>query len=177
MQIYEALKNDHDSIRKLLNELVALGPDDSEHGDVLIDLIRDELIPHSRAEEAVFYNSIRAVDTARGLIWHGYEEHIMAEGLLRTLQGMSRIDSDFLGVARNLKAVLDQHIQEEETKIFAEAQKLFSDKEAEVMCEAFEDLKPQVREEGILQTSLDLIANVMPPRLAATLRTFTLRPH
>lgn len=176
MQIYEALRNDHEKVKKLLSELVLLGPDDKEHADALIDLIRDELIPHSRAEEAVFYNSIRAVDTAKGLVWHGYEEHIMAEGLLRTLQGMSKIDVDWHGVARKLKTALEHHIQEEETEIFAAAQNLFTDEEAEVMCEAFEDLKPQVKEEGILQTSLDLIANVMPARLAAPLRSFTLKP-
>jgi hypothetical protein len=177
MQIYEALKNDHDKVKKLLNELVSMDFEDKDHAEAIIDLIRDELIPHSRAEEAVFYNSIRAVDTAKGLVWHGYEEHIMAEGLLRALQGMSKVDADFRGVARKLKAALEHHIHEEETKIFSAAQELFTEEEAEVMCEAFEDLKPQVKEEGILQTSLDLIANVMPPRLAGPLRTFTLRPQ
>ena len=43
------------------------------------------------------------------------------------------------------------------------------------MCEAFEGMKPEVRDSGIMQTTLDMIANIMPARLAAPLRTFTYR--
>ncbi len=176
MLIYEALKNDHEKVKGLLNQLASVESEDRDRCEVLIESICDELIPHSRAEEAVFYNSIRAVDTAKNLVWHGYEEHMMAEGMLRTLQAMAKVDIEFTKLAKRFKTAVEHHIQEEEREIFAAAKQLFTEDEAEAMAEAFEDMKPQIKEEGVLQTTLDLIANVMPARLAAPLRSFTLQP-
>lgn len=175
MKIYEALVNDHRKVQDLLDQLVNLTEGDGEVRHELIQGIRDELIPHSRAEEAVFYNSIRAINTAKDLVWHGYEEHMAAEGLLRTLQAADKIDAEWRKIAQKLRQALNHHIQEEEERIIPIAQQLFTDEEAETMAEAFEEMKPQVREEGFMQTTLDMIANIMPPRLAASLRTFTLR--
>lgn len=175
MQIYEALKNDHEKVRELLGRLVELKEGQEETRTALIEEIRDELVPHSRAEEAVFYNSIRAINTAQDLVWHGYEEHMMAETLLRTLQAMDKINADSTKVAQKLKAALEHHIQEEEGQIFTVAKHLFTDEEAEVMAEAFNEMKPEIKEGNIVQTTLDMIANMMPARLAAPLRTFSYR--
>jgi hemerythrin-like domain-containing protein len=175
MQIYEALKNDHEKVKELLNRLVMLNEGEEETFSALVEDIRDELIPHSRAEEAVFYNSIRAINSAQDLVWHGYEEHMMAETMLRSLQAMDKIGVESKKIAKKLKSALEHHIQEEEGKIFTVAKQLFTDKEAEVMSEAFNEMKPEVKEGNLVQTTLDMIANMMPPRLAAPLRTFTYR--
>ena len=45
------------------------------------------------------------------------------------------------------------------------------------MCEAFEEMKPEVKEGGIVKSTLDMIANMMPARLAAPLRSYLYRPH
>ena len=173
MQIYEALIQDHRKVQGLLQQLVGLNEGDEDHRHDLVAQIRDELIPHSRAEEAVLYNSIRAVNTAKNLIWHGYEEHMAAETLLRTLQAADKIDLEWKNLARQLQAALNHHIQEEESEIIPVAQQLFTAQEAEVMAEAFAGLKPAVRESGFMQTTLDLVANLLPTRLAAPLRSFT----
>lgn len=175
MEIYEALVKDHRKVQDLLNQLVNLQSGDEEVRHDLVAKIRDELIPHSRAEEAVFYNSIRAINTAKDMVWHGYEEHMMAESLLRTLQGADKIDAGWRQTAQKLKAALDHHIQEEENEIIPVAQGLFTAEEAQAMCDAFEKMKPEIKEEGFMQTTLDMIANIMPTRLAAPLRTFSLK--
>lgn len=177
MLIYEALKKDHDKVRQLLNELISLDENDNNRHTALIEEIRDELVPHARAEESVFYNSLRAIDSAKDIVMHGFEEHMEAETLLRTLQAKDKIDADWKATAQKLKKALEHHIQEEEGKIFNVAQQLFTQDEARMMAEAFEQLKPEVREEGFMRQTLDMVANVMPPRFAASLRTFGLNPH
>ena len=172
MNIYQALKKDHEKVKGLLAELVSLGEGDEKRFSTLVGKIRDELIPHSRAEEAVFYNSIREVNTAKNLVWHGYEEHMMAETLLRSLQAADKIDVHMKTMAKKLKSALEHHIEEEEGEIFAAAQQLFTEQEAVEMAKAFEGLKPEIKEGNIVQTTLDMVANMMPPRLAAQLRTF-----
>lgn len=176
MTIYEALKADHRKVETLLSELVALNPDQVDRAKPLTAAIRQELIPHSRAEEAVFYNSLRAinVEKAKDLAWHGYEEHMAAETMLRTLAGLEIIDAGWTSVAKKLQAALLHHIQEEESRIFSAAQQLFTVEEAEAMGQAFLKMKPHVKDGSLIQSTLDLIANVLPGRLAAPLRTFSL---
>jgi hemerythrin superfamily protein len=177
MLIYEALKKDHDTVKTLLNELVSLGENNKDRSHRLIEQIKDELVPHARAEESVFYNSIRAIDAAKDIIIHSFEEHMEAETLLRTLQAMDKIDADFKSTAQKLKKAVEHHIQEEEGRVFNVAQQLFTQEEARMMADAFEKLKPEVREEGFMRQTLDMVANIMPPRFAASLRTFGMNPH
>lgn len=171
MQIYEALRKDHDKVKNLLKELVAIEQDNAEDRHELIEEIRNELVPHSRAEETVFYNSLREIEAARDIVMHGYQEHMEAEAHLRMLQLRDRIDLEWKETAKKLKESLEHHIEEEEGKIFNVAKQLFTDEEAEMMAEAFENLKPEVQTEGFMKTTLDLIGNLMPPRFAAKFRT------
>jgi len=173
MQIYQALKNDHDKLKALLNQLVALNSQDDEKCEVLLEQIRDEFVPHSRAEESVFYNSLRSIETAKDLALHGFEEHMEAEALFRELQFKEITDLDWKKTAQSFKTAVEHHIQEEETKVFNAAKQLFTVQEAEMMAQAFQRLKPEVREGSFVQNTLDLIANLMPPRFAASMRTFT----
>jgi hemerythrin-like domain-containing protein len=171
MQIYQALQNDHRKVEKLLEQLVRLNANNSENRSDLIQQIRDELIPHSRAEECVFYNSLREIDLAKDTVMHGYQEHMEAETLLRLLQIRDSIDTEWKATANKLKDAIEHHIEEEEGKIFSIARQLFTDEEATMMAEAFEKLKPEIKIEGVLNTTIDFVMNLMPPRIASSYRT------
>lgn len=169
MDIYQALKNDHDEIKSLLDELVTIREDD-DYRFILIEQIRDLLIPHARAEESVFYNSLRAVNADKKVVYHGFQEHLEAETLLRSLQVMDKLNFNWKATAEKLRNSLLHHIEDEETEIFAEARAAFTKDEAESMCDAFEQLKPKVMEEGFMKNTADMIINMMPPRLADRIR-------
>lgn len=169
MEIYEALKKDHDEVKELLNELLSL-KDDDEYRYVLIDEIRNHLIPHARAEESIFYNTLRAVNADKKLVFHGYQEHVEAEALLRTLQVMDKMNFGWKATAEKLRDALLHHIEDEETEIFAEARAAFTKEEAVAMCEAFEQLKPKIEQEGLVKNTVDMVINMMPPRLADKIR-------
>lgn len=173
MNIYDCLKKDHDKVKSLLSDLLAVPKDNKARAKELIEEIRDELIPHSRAEEAVFYNAIRAAHQDSEVM-HGYKEHLEAETLLRTLQFIDKVGVDWKATTLKLKEALEHHIREEETQLFSQARQVISDEEAEKIGEAFEQLKPQVKEENILQTTADLVANLMPPRFTSQFRKETM---
>ncbi len=168
MKIYDALKKDHVKVLSLLDELISLDDKDN-HREALVQEIRDELIPHSRAEEKLFYNSIRALDADSGKVMHSFNEHVAAETLLRSLQVGDKVNVGWKKTAQALRDALSHHIREEETELFALAQKVFSDQEAEQIGLAFEKLKPEIKEEGFMKTTLDMVANLMPPRLNKTI--------
>ena len=92
--------------------------------------------------------------------------------MLRTLQAIDLVDAKWVGLAQKLKEDLEHHIEEEENDIFSAAQLVLATEEAEMMTIAFEELKPQIREGSFVQTTMDLVANLMPGRFAAPLRTF-----
>jgi hypothetical protein len=169
MDIYEALKTDHVAIKNLLDELCSLREDD-EYRFVLIEEIRNHLVPHSRAEESVFYNTLRAINADKKIVFHGFQEHFEAEALLRTLQVMDKMNLNWKATASKLRETVFHHIKEEESEIFAEAQAAFSRQEAIAMGEAFEQLKPKVLQEGFVKNTVDMVINMMPPRLADKIR-------
>lgn len=169
MLIYEALKNDHKKVIELLNQLISLSSEDVEKHK-LVKMIRDELIPHSRAEEMVFYNALRSLEGARDLVRHSYREHMEAETLLRSLQVRDKIDVEWKDTARKLKEAVEHHIKDEEERVIPGAQKHLQDEEATMMAAAFEKLKPQIREESFMGTTVDLVVNLMPPRFTSAFR-------
>jgi hemerythrin superfamily protein len=171
MNIYQALEKDHIELKQLLWELVSLKEDD-DYRYVLIEEIRSLLIPHARAEESVFYNTLRAIDADKKIILHGYQEHLEAESLLRSLQVMDKMNMSWKGTAKKLQETLLEHIQDEETEIFDEARNAFSDIEAQAMGDAFNQLKPKIEQEGFVKSTVDMIINMMPPRLSDKIRSW-----
>jgi hemerythrin superfamily protein len=170
MEIYEALVKDHDELKELLDELCSLR-DDDDYRYVLIDQIKNALVPHSRAEESVFYNTLRAVNADKKLVMHSYQEHMEAETLLRTLQVMDKMNMEWKGTAEKLREALLHHISTEEGDVFREARTAFTKEEAESMCEAFEELKKKVEGDSFVKSTVDMVINMMPPRLADKIRS------
>ncbi len=168
MNIYDVLKKDHVKVLGLLDKLIGAEKSDPKMRETLVKQIRDELLPHARAEEAVLYNSIRGIPTAEGVVGHAYREHMEAESLLRGLQVTDAVNLSWVGGAKKLKEALQHHIAEEEGKIFSAAKKLFTEEEAEAMAEVFNKMKPIVKEQSFMGSSLDLMVNLMPERLRDT---------
>jgi hemerythrin superfamily protein len=176
MQIYEALVSDHKKIKPLLDQLVKSAKTmDSDKRSHLLNEIRDELIPHARAEEAIFYNSLRGIDEVKDLAWHGYGEHAEAEAMLRTLQVMDTVNADYEKLAVKFRDAIFHHISEEEGKIFNAAKQVLADEEATQMADAFQQLKSEVKDQNFMQNTLDMIANVMPQRFAERIRSLNHR--
>ena len=170
--IYDELKKDHQGVLALLDQLIASEDAGPEVWGGLVQKIRDELIPHARAEEAILYNSLRDMNQAKDVVAHSYNEHVQAEAVLRGLQVSEASNVTWVGAARKLREALQHHIQEEETQVFAAAQGVFSDEEARAMGDAFVQMKPKVRDQSFAGTTLDMIVNLLPARLRDSVRKF-----
>lgn len=174
--IYEVLKEDHDELRPLLAQLVLETEINSDVKDLLKQIERI-LIPHARAEEAILYNALREMgpEKTREKARHGYKEHMMAETLLRTLQGLSVVGVEWTSAAKKLRESLQHHIEEEEHEIFEAARQVFTTSEAESLAVAFEKLKQEYETQGSMKNSMEVIANLMPGRFKDTYREYISR--
>jgi hemerythrin superfamily protein len=180
MTIYEALQNDHRQFEQLLDRLVAASKAGDDSWKTILDELRRGVIAHAHAEEAVFYNALREADESKSLVMHSYGEHAMAETEMRALGGAKLVDANWTSMVEKLSKDLRHHIQEEESKIFDAARKVFSDEEATQIGVAFERLKVETMKDGdsMIASTIDLIANLLPPRLTKTFReNLKRRPH
>lgn len=172
MNIYEELKKDHQTVLALLDQLIASEKAGPEPWGRLVQQIRDELVPHARAEEAILYNALRDADESKDVVLHAYREHAQAESVLRGLQISDALDLTWVGAAKQLREELAHHIAEEEGKVFTAAKRAFSDEEATAMGAAFVQMKPRVRGENFAETTAEMIANMLPTRLRESVRKF-----
>jgi hemerythrin superfamily protein len=161
MDIYEELANDHNKLKPLLGKLVSATENDANTKH-LLDQIHNLLIPHSRAEEAVFYNSLKEDREGKELVDHSFAEHMQAEAILRTLQGLDKINVEWTTAAKRLRESILHHIEDEEDRVFPGAKLIIFDKEAVQLAEAFRRAKELAAEQGDLKNSMDLITNMLP---------------
>ena len=143
MLIYDILKRDHDRVKFLLTEITELTLDDVQWHSALITQLQQALVPHSTAEEDVFYDAFHTKDKGKNIAVHGYQEHLSIEYLLRTLSLKDRQDLDWKETALQLKTAVEHHISDEENALFPLAQQLFSDQEAYLMGQEFIRLRDE----------------------------------
>lgn len=172
MNIFDALSRDHRLFESQLAQLLAASRADDPRWKTILDELRRGLIAHAHAEEAVLYNALREADQAKGLVAHSYQEHALAEGQIRTLGAAKLIDANWTSLMEKLSKDLRHHIEEEESRVFAAARQIFSDDDAERVGAAFERMKLEMEKDGdsMIASTVDLIANLLPPRLTASFR-------
>lgn len=163
MKIYDALIEDHNELKDLLAQLVE-SERGSEERKSLVHAVKEALIPHSRAEEAVFYNSLREIkiDELKELVMgHGFGEHVQAENLLNILIKGKDVELDE-DPAKELKEAIEHHIEEEEGDMFSAAKQVLLDVEAENMAEAFFEMKKQIEQNDDDENLMELVMNMIP---------------
>ena len=162
--IYDLLAQDHEEVQGLFTQLLALD-DKDESRSAIVKQIYDALIPHARSEEAVFYNTLRAIGAGKGKVFHGYKEHVEAELMLKALLVEVNTGIPWKATAKKLSEALDHHIAEEEDEIFAVAREALSDEEAVSIGEAFTAMKEKVAEGGEIGNMVQQMKNMLPPGL------------
>lgn len=184
MSIYALLEKDHRRVLELATALAALEEKDMRNCGLLIEQLRTEWIPSVRAEEAVFYNSLLRSAGLRDWIATGYQTHIVLESFLRLLQIQHKMTVAWKDTAETFRAGLEAHFKKEHDDLFPASRRLIRREEADMVGRAFERLKKASRGEisggsgtPFTQSSLELAANLMPPRFATVLRSYNLEVH
>ncbi|WP_055448336.1 hemerythrin domain-containing protein [Lacinutrix mariniflava] len=127
MNIFEALRKDHEIQRDLLNKLVETSGD-TKRRDEIFKAVKHELVIHEDAEERFFYIPLIEDDLTQELARHGIAEHHEIDELLAELEEMDYDSSGWLKIAKKLKHEVEHHLEEEEHKIFQMAGKVLTDK-------------------------------------------------
>ncbi len=137
MIIYDELKKDHDQVNEMMTRIEEMSSRASTSKVKLFAEMSAALTAHLRAEENIFYDAMKPDKSAHTSALEGYEEHHVADLLMREISRLSPSDEKWAAKFTVLKENVAHHVEEEEGEIWAKARKIFDEARAEELGEAF----------------------------------------
>ncbi len=128
MNIFEALRKDHDLQRSLLENLINTSGD-TDKRDQTFEQLKKELAIHADAEERHLYVPLIDSDKTQEKARHSIAEHHDIDELIEKLEEIEYSSSAWLKIAKQLKEKVEHHLDEEEHEVFQIADKVLSEKE------------------------------------------------
>jgi len=128
-EIFTLLKQDHRKVADMLDALVRDGGEGKKDVLGLIPQLEAELEKHSCAEEHAIYPRLSQHEESRDEAERAQKEHNAIRTCLKELDGLAPADERCSQLLAQLKEVVEQHVQEEETVLFEKMKKLFNEDE------------------------------------------------
>jgi hemerythrin-like domain-containing protein len=120
------LETEHRHLEKLLRR----GSETTERAvkgrAKLLDTFTAELNEHELIEEKVLYPALESHPEARDIVLEGYQEHHVADVIVRELRQVATDDEQWGAKFKVLKESIEHHIKEEERKMFPTARGVLS---------------------------------------------------
>lgn len=128
MNALEMLRSDHEKMSSLFEQLQEA--DDLAQRNELVELIRDELLVHSRVEEAAFYPAFRNRPGFEEMIEDSSQEHQEFKDLLAEIAACDEEDEDERDpLLDELQECFDRHVDFEEGELFPKIEEILDDQE------------------------------------------------
>jgi hemerythrin superfamily protein len=135
--IYDELKKDHDQVKEMMTRIEGLSSRASASKMKLFQEMKAALTAHLRAEEKVFYDAMKREKGAHVSALEGYEEHHVADVLMREISRLSPSNEKWAAKFTVLKENVGHHVEEEEGEIWAKAREIFDEATAQGLGQAF----------------------------------------
>jgi hemerythrin superfamily protein len=114
----EVLKAEHRMVEAAFEAVFATEQHETGKRAALFKKINWALLKHGVQEEIVIYPALREVATEEEAAKHLYEDHADIKTHLYTLANMPKDDGRWINVMRELRALVERHIREEEDEVF-----------------------------------------------------------
>jgi hemerythrin superfamily protein len=129
MDALTLLKNDHDKMRKLLDELESTTERGVKTREELFATIKGELTLHETIEEEIFYPALLDKAKTHDITLEGYQEHHVVDLLMGELEDLDVSDETWGPKAKVMKENVEHHMEEEEGEMFQKTRQIFDDTE------------------------------------------------
>lgn len=137
----EILEREHRRFENLLKE----GEETTERARStrreLLKTLTAELNAHELMEEKVLYPALQAHPQAREIVLEGFEEHHVADLIVKELQDVATNDEAWGAKFKVLKESIEHHIQEEEGNMFRLARGIFAREELRLLAARMEKVR------------------------------------
>ena len=124
IDINDRLHDDHVEIKFLMSEIEKTTTRTSDKRQELFNQLKTVLALHRKFEDAAFYAHLRKAKDAKFLLVEALNEHHLSSIVLEDLQRIPIEKRMWMGKFCLLKEIIEHHIKEEETELFARAKTL-----------------------------------------------------
>jgi hypothetical protein len=135
--IFSVIKRDHRKVTELFAEIEDLEDSDIELKMDIFTRLKTELILHSTIEEQLFYSRLGLKGDFKEHLSDAFKEHDKIRTFLDILSSQNPGKEEWLINLKNLKNTVNNHIKEEESKIFDHARVVLNEEELLKIGEAF----------------------------------------
>ena len=129
MDAVQLLKEDHDKVRKILEDLDSTTERGVKTREELFTKVKRELEVHESVEEEIFYPALKEHPKAKDLVLEAYEEHHVVDMVMAEIAGLPFDDETWGAKCTVMKENVEHHIEEEEGEMFKQARQVFSKEE------------------------------------------------
>jgi len=146
VNVLDLLKQDHQTVARLIDEVQRCEPDDDKLRD-LAQQMSEALTVHAALEESLFYPELRdRAEDAEELVdvFEAFTEHDVVKHLISLLKGRQRNGALFKAELQVLGENVKHHVREEESTIFSLARELLAEEELEEIGERAEAEKARL---------------------------------
>lgn len=144
----ELLKDDHQKVKDLLEQLTETTERAQKKRQDLLEKIEKELRVHTQIEEEIFYPAFRDSDGAehKTMFYEAMEEHRAVEKLVvPDLKKTNPTSKEFAGRAKVLRELVEHHIKDEEDEMFPEAERSMTSEQLADLGEKMETRRQKLR--------------------------------
>lgn len=138
MNIFEALRSDHERQRDLVTRLLETEGASDERQD-LFERLKVELESHAGAEERHFYIPLMEHDLTQEKARHSVAEHHELDELVDQLESYDMSGPQWIQTARDLEHRLTHHLDEEEHEVFQMAGKVLTEEQQDDLTTGYAD--------------------------------------
>lgn len=139
MNIFEALREDHEKQRTLIKILVKTHGDSDGRKEIFAKL-KDELNRHAAAEERNFYVPLMQHDLTQEKARHSVAEHKELDDFIEELETTDPSSSGWVATAKKMADRLIHHLDEEEHEIFQIAGKALTEKQKTDLAQDYKEM-------------------------------------
>jgi hemerythrin-like domain-containing protein len=139
--IYDILKAEHKQVSDLIQQAMRDGSKES------FFKVKAKTDPHLLGEEKLFYPLLQKKSELSELVNHTYEEHNEIKSISSELESMDPSSSNWISKIKELDESVSHHVEEEENKVFPEAQKVLSQDKAQQIAQQYLDFSKSFKQE------------------------------
>ena len=123
MKATDLLKKQHREVKALFRQAKKAGAEERRE---ILDQIEQNLTHHMHIEEEIFYPAVRELETKKTeeMIPEAYEEHHVVKLVLAEFPDLDPENEQFEAKMTVLDELIQHHVEEEESEMFAAATKL-----------------------------------------------------
>ena len=138
------LKQDHDRVKKMLEELDATTERALKSRPDGLARLKADLSVHEAIEEEIFYPALKGHAEAKEIVLEAYEEHDVVDTIMSEIE-QTPVDDETWGAKFTvMKENIEHHIDEEESEMFKQARSLMDGEELEDLGEQMSARKDEL---------------------------------